>query len=191
MANPRADYDLTYDDAVAFFADALPRAPLTRRQLRNTRILTSVMVAGAGLALFSYLDGGFPPSPVHLAVTAVGVAAALWFSPGSLHKAQMRRVRRLFEEEGQRQRLGPTTIELRPDGVAAASPLGASLLAWAGVTEIVARPDYLFLHLNSLSALIVPRRAFADAAGFERFAEAARLFKRNATGGEEEREGGA
>jgi hypothetical protein len=186
MPQLRADYDLTYDDAVAFFADALPRAPMTRRQLRNTRIMTSVMTAVSGLAVFSYLDGGFPPSPVHLAITAIGVAAALWFSPGSLHKAQLRRVQRLFDEEGsQRQRLGPTTIELRPDGVAVASPLGASLLAWAAISEVVVRPDYLFLHIDSLSALIVPRRAFADAAEFERFADAARLFKRNAAGDEE------
>jgi hypothetical protein len=105
----------------------------------------------------------------------------MYFTPSSVHKQQMNQVLRLFKQEDHRKRLGPTRIELRPDGVAAASPIGATIFDWKAISEIVATNDYLFLHLDSLSALMVPRRAFADDAAFDRFADAARLYQRNAS----------
>jgi hypothetical protein len=180
MTPLQAEFDQTLDDITAFYNNALPRSPVARRQKRITQIGCPLLVVGIGLLMCYLIGYGFPPPPIWLGYIGLIALAVIYFTPSSVHKQQMKQVLRIFQQEDHRKRLGPTKIELRPDGVAAASPIGATIFDWKAISAIVATSDYVFLHLDSLSALIVPRRAFADDAAFDRFVEAARQFHLNA-----------
>jgi YcxB-like protein len=180
MTPLQAEFDQSLEDVKAFYNNALPRSPVARRQKRITQIACPILIVGAGFLLCYLIGYGFPPPPIWLIYIGVIALAVMYLTPSSVHKQQMKQVLRLFQQEDHRQRLGPTKIELRPEGVAAASPIGATVFDWKAISEIVATSDYVFLHLDSLSALMVPRRAFPDDATFDRFVEAARLYHRNA-----------
>lgn len=180
MTPLQAEFDQTLEDVTAFYTSALPRSPVARKQRRTTQIACPLMLIGGGLLLCYFLGYGFPPPPIWMIYLGAGSLLAFYFAPNAVHKQQMKQVLRIFQQEDHRKRLGLTKIELRPDGVAAASPIGATIFDWKAISEIVATSEYLFLHLDSLSALMVPRRAFADDVAFERFIEAARLYHRNA-----------
>ena len=180
MTPPQAEFDLGIDDIKAFFADALPRSPVARRQTISVMIVCAVGAIAGGLLLCYFTGEGFPPSGVWLFWIGLAVVLSIYFTPGTLFNQQMKRVVRLYQSEEHRKHLGPTKIELRAYGVASASPMGASIIDWKAITEIVSTPDYVFLHLDSLTAMIIPRRGFPDDASFDRFIDAARLYQRNA-----------
>lgn len=180
MTPPQAEFDQTIEDIRAFYVYALARAPAARRQKRVTQWGSAILIVGLGL-LACYLVGyGFPPPALGFVYIGLAALGAVYLTPGMIYKQQMKQVLGLYEREDYRQLLGPTKVELCAEGIGITSPIGTANIEWSGISEIAATADYVFLQRDSLSALVIPRRAFADAAAFDRFVEAARLYHRNA-----------
>ena len=185
MTPLQAEFDQTIEDIKAFYAYGLPRAPAARRQKRITQIGSAILVVGVGVLVCYLIGYGFPPPAfgwIYIGLAALGAA---YLTPGMIYKQHMKQVLGLYEREDYRQLLGPTKVELRPDGVGITSPVGTANIEWSAIETIATTAEHLFLQRDSLSALVIPRRAFADAAAFDRFIEAARLYHRNAIGGSE------
>ncbi len=183
MTTPlQAEFDQTLEDIKAFYVYALPRSPAARRQKRVTQWGSAILIVGLGLLVFYLIGYGFPPPAFGFVYIALAALGAAYLTPGMIYKQHMKQVLGLYEREDYRQLLGPTQVELRPDAVAVTSPIGTANIEWPGIAEIATTADHLFLQRDSLSALVIPRRAFADAAAFDRFVEAARLYHRNAIG---------
>jgi hypothetical protein len=175
----QVEYDTTPNDVMAFYEDAVRRSPITRRQVRHATIFGTLLAVCLTILYFTLLPAGFAPDVVLIAPVILVVLVAV-LTPGAVRKSQMRHIRRMLKDEDQRKRLGPTRIRLQPEGVITTSPIGTSVLDWSAFSEITTTSDYVFLQLDSLSAIIVPRRAFNTEAGFEDFVAAARSFKESA-----------
>jgi hypothetical protein len=70
--------------------------------------------------------------------------------------------------------LGPTHVELTVEGVRWKSEAADSLTRWTSIIDIAADTNSIYLYFTSMCAVMVPRRAFLDAAGFLRFDQTAR-----------------
>jgi hypothetical protein len=182
MESQQVEYDLTVDDMMAFYDDALRRAPEAKRQLRYHMILTTLIAVICCFFVFYVLGVGFPPDSSYLIGTGLVVVVLLAKSWSRVHKAMLRNIRRYYDRNENRRKFGLRTVVVGPDGVTANSVLEATLTTWEAVTEIVVRHEFVFFHSDSLSALVVPRRAFADDFAFETFVEAAQTFMNNARG---------
>jgi hypothetical protein len=68
-------------------------------------------------------------------------------------------------------------LAVRPEGLTVTTETTASLTAWEGVDRIVVTDTHAFFYLNKVAAHILPRRAFADESGFEKFVETVRTYR--------------
>jgi hypothetical protein len=79
----------------------------------------------------------------------------------------------------------PVNIEISPQGIYSRGGIGESRTPWSSVLDIKVTPLAAYFFIMKNIAHIVPRHAFADAAGFERFVSMARGWWR--PGGEAEK----
>jgi hypothetical protein len=70
----------------------------------------------------------------------------------------------------------PVTMRLYRDVIVVTAPAQNARLSWGEIREIVGSRDYLYFYTAPATALIVPKRAFADGAAAA-FEAAARAFK--------------
>ncbi len=61
--------------------------------------------------------------------------------------------------------LGPHTWELLADGIHAVSPIGRVLFEWRAIAGIEETHDHLFLRLDEISALVLPKRSLEPVGG--------------------------
>lgn len=62
-----------------------------------------------------------------------------------------------------------TKVEISPAGINAKSDMTETTMKWLAVIDIAANPDAIYIYLNSIQALVIPRRAFADDGVFDKF----------------------
>jgi hypothetical protein len=76
----------------------------------------------------------------------------------------------------------PQTVRLLEDGVFQSLETGDTLYRWAHVFDVTQTESHLFILVTKETAVIIPKRAFADALAAQRFFEAARNLWRNKQG---------
>lgn len=80
--------------------------------------------------------------------------------------------KQLVSEEGSL--LGRHRVAVEEGGVRLETPKASGFYSWSGVLELVDAPAYLVLFVDVASAVMVPKRAFADDAAARSFLEDAR-----------------
>lgn len=73
---------------------------------------------------------------------------------------------------------GPRRITITPEFLMYAAPLSQSVHRWAGVEKVRADKDGIYIFVSSLSAFVLPRRAFNSEQHFREFAQAAEKYIR-------------
>jgi hypothetical protein len=175
------EYDLAIDDVMAFYEYALPRAPANpvSSWVRAFRYLIA-LIAFAQLFLFIWLDG---TPPLHSIVLVVAVILLLILrSPRMVRRSQLRAIRKLFDREEHRKKLGYRKVIIANDGITSANQLGATVQSWQAIAEMNTTHDYLFIQEGSLDAYVVPRVVFENDSDFEDFVDAAQQLKALASG---------
>jgi hypothetical protein len=74
-------------------------------------------------------------------------------------------------------KLGWKRVTLTPEAVLAASENSSTAIAWAGVEKIVIAGEQALLFDSPTSALIIPRRTFADEEAFRAFVATAQRYR--------------
>jgi hypothetical protein len=105
-----------------------------------------------------------------MCIGALLVALSVFTDPVMLRLAARRR----FRDGSFAAFTMPQTIEISTAGVRVAGGAGEGLTPWSSIVALASSEDAAYVFLNSLSAYIVPRRAFADATAFDAFLSRAR-----------------
>jgi hypothetical protein len=100
------------------------------------------------------------------------VILLFWFAvfPRRLELMQRRFTERTYQSGKNAGLLGPHTVELTDEGVVERTPVRELKVKWEAVEKVASSPEHLFLWTSAFSALIVPRRAFADEDALKAFA---------------------
>jgi YcxB-like protein len=117
--------------------------------------------------------------PVNYPLAAVGGTFGLFAVGGwpFIHRWRVKRlVHRLYSGSQNPNVVGPRRVVLSPEFVTYSSAMSQTVVRWAGIEAIIAEPQALYILVSAVSAVPVPRRAFATEADFERFVAAARDF---------------
>ena len=170
------DYELTMDDLVAW-SQTLHRTNKTTR-----RGMLTVWLMFGTIAMLILLIA-VTSRPVNYPLVALGVAFGLFTIGGwpLLHRWRVKRlVHRLHAGSRNPNVVGPRRVVLSPEFVTYSSAMSQTVVRWAGIEAIITEPQALYILVSAVSAVPVPRRAFATEADFERFVAAAREFHERA-----------
>ena len=91
-------------------------------------------------------------------------------------------IRWLLRRPGNAKLLEPQRLEVMPQGFVQTTKISSSTILWSGVVKIAITRDHLFVYLLTASAIVVPRRAFAEEHEFGEFARTAEQLYEEATG---------
>jgi hypothetical protein len=176
MKPQQVAFDMTMEDLEVYFRRTQDKDPMRRRR-RAFRVVAVALVVfaaymGVNLKGRDELAESMRWFDVIL-FSALGVFVWHVASPGW----QAWGIRRNFEREGGRIRLGPWTVAIGPEGVMGTSPVGTQVVRWHAIREVDLTPELVILWLDQLLAVIVPARAFPDRWAMEQFAESARVYR--------------
>jgi hypothetical protein len=171
----QAEYTLTLDDARDFFRYDLKLSPRARRRagippwfwlvmvglMLTVVVLTRLMVRR--LRSFDLFDG----------VMLVGMA---WFLFIYLAGPRLTVRRSLRAVRGKPRFFQKKTMTISPEGLGLSDQSGASITHWHAVVWIVEHGAHAFIYLTEREAVILPKRAFADAQQAAEFVDTARHY---------------
>jgi hypothetical protein len=184
------EYDLTPSDWAAFAHHAANRTSAgRRRKWMLAAVFLTATLAFSGKNLDALLKGrARSGETAALTVAAVslmlpvGLIAFLFYTHS--RAAIDRRVAALLARGFRLGPMGRKRLSISPEGVHLTGDGQDSFLAWRHVVRIDETPEYLFLYECYLprggAAFIVPRRAFASDADFDRFWQLADGYRRAA-----------
>jgi len=69
---------------------------------------------------------------------------------------------------------------LSNEGIKVTTEFNQTMIAWRGVERIVHNDDYAFIYISSMSAIVVPRRAFSSSSEFDQFIKTAIDYRNSA-----------
>jgi hypothetical protein len=153
-------YTLLPEDFVALNLHICQHSPSVRQSLQRIRIFAAISAPLLALSALVLFTG---PTPVALIVTFVMVVfgAAIYYGFPKRFEQHM---------QGQAQRLAAEQQEVKteqqlvitPDCVLLESNLTNEQINWPALDSIVVTDAYIFLYRSSTSAIVIPKRAFAD-----------------------------
>jgi YcxB-like protein len=166
------DYELTMDDIVGWSYTLHRTNKTTRRGMRLAWMMLGLITAM--ILLLAVIS-----KPINYPLAATGVAFGLltvggwpFFYRWRIHRL----IHRLYAEGQNYNVVGPRRLVLSPEFLTYSSPISQTVTRWIGVERIVAEPQALYIMVSAISAIPVPRRAFANDADFDRFVAAAHEF---------------
>ena len=174
----KVDYQVNRDDYAAFFRYTLLHTEHGRQlRLKNYASLakwTAPMILVLDLLL---LYSRAPLTHVLLlnALLALSIMAA---AKPLVVRAVVRRIRRRMERAGGKSLYAPTTMAIDAEGISLRNDYAQGRTPWHAVQQVEQTPQHIFVFLDALNGLAVPKRCFAskdDATEF--FDRACRLLE--------------
>ncbi|AFM24024.1 YcxB family protein [Desulfomonile tiedjei] len=163
----------TEDDILAFNYYHFEHSPAARRDQYLMRYVIPI-TASVVLTLIS----GFYELVLWSTVFWLGVLLVWILLFPKLYWWVLERQLRSFLREGQnRMMIGKRVFSLEADSVVETTESGQSKTKWNAVEKIVKNEDCIFIYNSSVTAYVVPRRAFESEDEFNRFFETAGKFK--------------
>lgn len=170
-------FEFTQADFIGFNLYHHKHSPATRAI--KVRAMGLILAYGAAALIFKFLQPNF--SEILWCVAAGSVLHALIF-PAAFQRSLRRNVERMLSEGKNKGLLGQKEIALTPAEVRTTGSMGMTAIAWLAVERVVVDGDALYIYISAVSAIVVPRRAFAQEAEFEAFVETARKYLAEAAG---------
>jgi hypothetical protein len=172
-----AEYEITKDDLIAFNLYHQRHSPTARRQYLIVWIAPAVvwLLLCTGLWFLADRPRGTPMQTLlDLLPLFCGVPVYLLIFPWLYRRKLSKIVDGMVSEGQNRGLLGRHRVTLSPENVTESSAHGQSSTAWRGVEKVAVADTCAYIYINALAAIIVPRRAFADAKKFENFIRTAK-----------------
>lgn len=180
------EYEVTLEDLVAFNLHYFQHNPAMRRQLLRARILVSFLTPLLTLLTIAAINGASRRGRLldwfAVVVGLSGGAVIYLLYPWLSRRGLRRRVTKLLADPANRNMLGKKQLRLRPDAIELRSEHSTSSTAWAGIEQLGLTESLVLLYLTGISAIVVPKRSFADAAKAQVFEQVVRQHYQAATG---------
>jgi YcxB-like protein len=176
-----AEFAVTEQDYISFCRFHATQSRFCRRCVLWRRLCFFLLPPLAGIIIVG-LDrrSGLFGAPSFIVAMVILGAVMAGIDPTITRAIVGWRMRRRLRDGTFASWLQPTRIELSPDGLTWSSSSGNSLTRWSTFVDIATDGSAAYAYINSMQAYIIPRRAFADAASFERFVAKLRQYREHA-----------
>lgn len=173
------EFERTVEDTIEFNVFHMSHSPSIRQRALFAQIIVAVLVFIVSLAV------GYLLNLDKRALTYFDYALFLVLSVASffifpyLNKAEVIRGLHKATKEGDNKAiLGHQTISLTPEHLFVKTPGSESKYTWASIDKIVQNDKYIFLYISSISAIVVPKKAFSTENELQEFVEYVNIYRR-------------
>jgi hypothetical protein len=173
------NHELKMGDLVAFILYHHAHSPTLRRQ--KYFVCWTLAVAGLLLAALQVLAVARLPDSLWGVSLILLLSGA--FYPAFYRAWLSRTVERMFSEGQSDHLLGKKEVSITPVEIVEASATRSTTVRWSAVERIETDGDLVYVYISAVEAIVIPRRAFADEAGFAAFKGAAIQYWRASRGG--------
>lgn len=157
MEYMRIDYDLTREDYLAYSIHHMEHSKSIKRSLFIQRYLLSLI-----FFVFPFIMANATEVPLAFWLAAYTIIYILWviYYPRYFVRSTKKRITKMINEGKNENLFGAYSIALTEDGVEQTSKTGESSVTWGGIERIDETKDHIFIYLSSVSAYVIPIRAF-------------------------------
>jgi hypothetical protein len=177
------EYEITKDDLSAFNLYHHFGSPTARRQYLRSWFLPALI----GLLVCTeiwYLADRERGTPLRTFLDLLplfsGVPIYLIYFPWAYRRKVRKTIAGMVSEGQNRGLFCRHRVAISPDGITESSEFGQASTAWRAVERVARNGDYAFVYTSALTAIIVPRRAFAAPTEFDEFVRAASDYREKA-----------
>ena len=169
------EYDISTDDLVAFHLHQNEHSLAFRGCRWGFQLFFGLLTAAGSVVYFIVGDN------LMAAVWLVAALLLVALAPRVLRGSIKRQIVRLYRRGKHRRGVGTHRLSLLPEAMVDSIEESESRVLWSDVSKIAATDEHLFLYTGAETAIVVPRRAFSDEAGWAEFVETARQYRTGAT----------
>ncbi len=176
----KISYENTDEDAVAWNYLRITQTPAGKKAQKNVRIALTLCQALIGvigyllicvvLSVKSYVFG---------MLFSAALAGAFGYAAQSLQfRRVVRRQTRTLKKNGHfDQFLGPKEVTVSTDGMRTSWPEGETFRQWSALSGVEAAEEHLLFVYGDTEFVVIPRRAFRDAAHEQEFLATVERFR--------------
>jgi hypothetical protein len=170
----KIQYDLTEEDFVTFSLFHYKHSPTAKRSWLLLRVMVPVIWILIGFFENSrpQRHAGISPLPFFISLSVLYILLI----PAYSRYRTRRVILRLLSEGKNKGLAGMHTLTIGPEDIAAVSDNVDARLNWGGVEKLESDKEHFYIYLSAVSALIIPKRAFADENEFQKFIAAVQAY---------------
>ena len=156
-------YDMSVDDHVSFSIFHHKHSRSSRRTLMIGGVVFPVcmFLLLSGLSIYKGQWGAVATYAVFFAVLMI------WILSGN-KKTLARVVRKMLKEGENKMDIGLQTLEVTSEGLADKNEFSESKFNWKAIERIASTPDYYYIYVSAMKALVVPKLKVTEG-DFEEF----------------------
>ena len=179
------EYTNTVEDIQAFNAYHYKHSPTMQRQRLNAQYAMTFLYAVAYGITVILLAGGRPNASPDLGVLylGIGIAGAIvvfFASRTHIESRFTRNVEKLYKEGKNTSLLEPRSVTIEADGIKHQSPSSEGNIKWSAVEKVVATDTHLFLYINAMAAIAIPKRAPSNESDWNDLVKRAQTYQQSA-----------
>jgi hypothetical protein len=145
------EFDSTMDDIVAFQLYHLENSPSVRRKVRVLAAVIIILLGAAIVVAGSWRDAVVP-------VTACGLLAYLISQSYGVGLATKSHLRKSLAGQKGEAMYGRRRLVLLDETLNEECPIVTHAIRYTALGDIRDTPDYIFIYVNPLGAVVIPRR---------------------------------
>jgi len=157
----KLEFENTFDDMLAFNIYNHRISPTLRRPHQLARIMYPIIFVVSLVGFYVYF-GGRATSGAFLGLLGLAVVVSIgWYVayPSLMHRRIRTLTTRLLRESKNMSLLERRSINIDHDGLHFTAPSSSGHIRWNLIERVDATPQYIYLYLNAMSAIVIPRRS--------------------------------
>lgn len=152
-------YTVTEQDFVDYNMDFIEHDKGTQQMIHRTQLMMVLLVLVGGTALMSVLHA---LSALSIAVYLALAAGVYFYLPMAFKSKVRKNVHRTIRRSNNKDICGEKTLTITEDSVNLSGENENSTYPFEAFDRVAVGARQLFLHLDDITALIIPNAAFAD-----------------------------
>ena len=159
----RLEYELLEDDYINFNLLHMKHSKTIKKSMKINRYLTPVIFLLLPIMLY-IIHPEMESTQKNFWFVIFLFAFILWvcFYDKWTYKINEKRLRSVIKEKDNEGFFGTHTLEIENDTIKISDETGEKIISILSLKDIIEDEKYIILYLNSLSAIIVPKRVFKN-----------------------------
>ena len=163
----RLHYKLHLEDIIQYYLHMSRTSPQFRHVVKKRQLRLFVLLFLAAL-IYAFIWPVSSPVYFYISSTVLAFLAAYWYSFYIYYRLE-RRLRKFHSKGNEGSLYREKIVEIDQNGVFnQAEEMEGIHYKWSSIKEVYITSLYIYIHVNSISAVMIPRRAFHDAAAWEK-----------------------
>jgi len=175
-----AEYEITKADLCAFNLYHHRHSPTARRQYLRSWFIPAFawLLVCIGIWYLADRERGTPSRTLLDLLPLFSIVPLYLLYFPWVYRRKLRKIVDGMVSEGKNRGLfSHHRVTISPEGVTDSGEHNQTATAWRAVERVAAAGEHAYIYTSALSAIIVPRRAFASPSEFEAFVQTAREYQ--------------